>query len=156
MEFLPPDKTNNSDLYCQQSMRLKQEVPMKLINKRSVVLHHNNNSSDIFLTIQPSQAFDPKVFSAFINNEQPPKCIGAEDLVLNETTSRNVSNSSPTRQTDVYKRTDGPWPFIVCEPSLTCAADAAWFIHEHKSKSQHAQAAGSHWAAADDTLASGS
>ncbi|GBP35293.1 Histone-lysine N-methyltransferase SETMAR [Eumeta japonica] len=44
-ELLLPGKTINSDLYCQQLMRLKQEVENngpKLINRKGVDFHHNN------------------------------------------------------------------------------------------------------------------
>ncbi|GBP40029.1 Histone-lysine N-methyltransferase SETMAR [Eumeta japonica] len=44
-ELLPPGKTINSDLYCQQLMRHEQEVEKKrrqLINKKSVIFHYDN------------------------------------------------------------------------------------------------------------------
>ncbi|GBP12785.1 Mariner Mos1 transposase [Eumeta japonica] len=47
-ELLPPDKTINSDLYCQQLMRLKQGVVKKRpesFNRKGVVFHHDNARS---------------------------------------------------------------------------------------------------------------
>ncbi|GBP57350.1 Mariner Mos1 transposase [Eumeta japonica] len=44
-ELLPTGKTINSYLYCQQLMRLKQEVERKrpeVINRKDVVFHHDN------------------------------------------------------------------------------------------------------------------
>ncbi|GBP50636.1 Mariner Mos1 transposase [Eumeta japonica] len=44
-ELLPPGKTINSDLYCQQLMRHKREAEKKQpesINRKSVVFHHVN------------------------------------------------------------------------------------------------------------------
>ncbi|KAL0859687.1 hypothetical protein ABMA27_010802 [Loxostege sticticalis] len=44
-ELLPPGRTIDSELYCGQLMRLKQEVERKrpeLINRRGVVFHHDN------------------------------------------------------------------------------------------------------------------
>ncbi|TLM46186.1 hypothetical protein FEC26_18845, partial [Acinetobacter baumannii] len=44
-ELLPPGRTIDSELYCEQLMRLKQEVERKrpeLINRRGVVFHHDN------------------------------------------------------------------------------------------------------------------
>ncbi|KAJ0173665.1 hypothetical protein K1T71_010814 [Dendrolimus kikuchii] len=44
-ELLPPGRTIDSELYCEQLMRLKQKVERKrpeLINRRGVVFHHDN------------------------------------------------------------------------------------------------------------------
>ncbi|GBP47158.1 Histone-lysine N-methyltransferase SETMAR [Eumeta japonica] len=44
-ELLPPGKTISSDLYCQQLMRLEQELEKKrpkLINSKGVVFYHDN------------------------------------------------------------------------------------------------------------------
>ncbi|KAJ0175787.1 hypothetical protein K1T71_008946 [Dendrolimus kikuchii] len=44
-ELLPPGRTVDSELYCEQLMRLKQKVERKrpeLINRRAVVFHHDN------------------------------------------------------------------------------------------------------------------
>ncbi|CAK1595888.1 unnamed protein product [Parnassius mnemosyne] len=45
-ELLPSGKTIDSDLYCQQLMRLKQEIEKKIrlesINRKGVVFHHDN------------------------------------------------------------------------------------------------------------------
>ncbi|KAL0852079.1 hypothetical protein ABMA28_000324 [Loxostege sticticalis] len=44
-ELLPPGRTIDSELYCEQLMRLKQEVERKrpeLINRRGVVFHNDN------------------------------------------------------------------------------------------------------------------
>ncbi|KAJ0176797.1 hypothetical protein K1T71_007976 [Dendrolimus kikuchii] len=44
-ELLPPGRTIDSELYCEQLMRLKQKVERKrpeLINRRGMVFHHDN------------------------------------------------------------------------------------------------------------------
>jgi [histone H3]-lysine36 N-dimethyltransferase SETMAR len=44
-ELLPPGRTIDSELYCEQLIRLKQEVERKrpeLINRRGVMFHHDN------------------------------------------------------------------------------------------------------------------
>ncbi|GBP51115.1 Histone-lysine N-methyltransferase SETMAR [Eumeta japonica] len=44
-ELLPPGKTINTDLYCQQPMTLQQEVEKRrpeLINRKGLVFHHDN------------------------------------------------------------------------------------------------------------------
>ncbi|CAH2243567.1 jg12878 [Pararge aegeria aegeria] len=44
-DLLPPGRTIDSELYCEQLMRLKQEVERKrpeLINRRGVGFHHDN------------------------------------------------------------------------------------------------------------------
>ncbi|GBP18720.1 Histone-lysine N-methyltransferase SETMAR [Eumeta japonica] len=54
-ELLPPGKTINGDLYCQQLMRLKQEVEKKspeLINRNAVVVHHDNARPHTYLAAQ--------------------------------------------------------------------------------------------------------
>ncbi|KAJ0182783.1 hypothetical protein K1T71_002152 [Dendrolimus kikuchii] len=46
-ELLPPGRTIDSELYCEQLMRLKQKVERKrpeLINRRGVVFHHDKAS----------------------------------------------------------------------------------------------------------------
>ncbi|GBP79381.1 Mariner Mos1 transposase [Eumeta japonica] len=47
-ELLPPGKTINSNLYCQQLIRLKQEVEKtrsELCNRKGVVFHRDNAMS---------------------------------------------------------------------------------------------------------------
>ncbi|GBP12132.1 Mariner Mos1 transposase [Eumeta japonica] len=54
-EFLPQDKTINSDLYCQQLVKLKHEEKKKwpeLINRKGVVFHHGNARSYTSLATQ--------------------------------------------------------------------------------------------------------
>ncbi|KAL0895718.1 hypothetical protein ABMA27_011790 [Loxostege sticticalis] len=44
-ELLPPGRTIDSELYCEQLMRFKQKVERKrpeLIHRRGVVFHHDN------------------------------------------------------------------------------------------------------------------
>ncbi|GBP50438.1 Histone-lysine N-methyltransferase SETMAR [Eumeta japonica] len=44
-ELLPPSETFNSELYCQELLRFKQEVEkenLELINRKGVVFHHDN------------------------------------------------------------------------------------------------------------------
>ncbi|GBP09445.1 Histone-lysine N-methyltransferase SETMAR [Eumeta japonica] len=44
-ELLPPDKTINSNLFCQRLMRFKQKVEKKRsesINRKGVVFHHDD------------------------------------------------------------------------------------------------------------------
>lgn len=52
-ELLSPGQTINSDLYCQQLMRLKQSIQEKrpeLINRKGVVFHHDNARPHTSLT----------------------------------------------------------------------------------------------------------
>ncbi|GBP66689.1 Histone-lysine N-methyltransferase SETMAR [Eumeta japonica] len=54
-ELLPPSKTINLNLYCRQLMRLMQEAEKKrldLINRKSVVLHHDNARPQTSLATQ--------------------------------------------------------------------------------------------------------
>ncbi|KAJ0181486.1 hypothetical protein K1T71_003571 [Dendrolimus kikuchii] len=54
-ELLPPGRTIDSELYCEQLMRLKQKVERQrpeLINRRGVVFHHDNARPHISLAIQ--------------------------------------------------------------------------------------------------------
>lgn len=54
-ELLPPDKTINSELYCEQLMRLNQEVKRKrpeLINRRDMVFHHDKGGPHTFIATQ--------------------------------------------------------------------------------------------------------
>ncbi|KAJ0174901.1 hypothetical protein K1T71_010009 [Dendrolimus kikuchii] len=54
-ELLPPGKTIDSELYCEQLMRLKQKVERKrpeLINRRGVVFHHDNSRRHTSLATQ--------------------------------------------------------------------------------------------------------
>lgn len=51
-ELLPPGKTVDSDLYCQQLMRLKQSIQEKwpeLIDRKDIVFHHDNTSPHMSL-----------------------------------------------------------------------------------------------------------
>ncbi|GBP83831.1 Histone-lysine N-methyltransferase SETMAR [Eumeta japonica] len=53
--LLPPGKFINSDLYCQQLMRIKQEVKKnrpELINRKGVLFHHDNARPHISLATQ--------------------------------------------------------------------------------------------------------
>ncbi|GBP31732.1 Histone-lysine N-methyltransferase SETMAR [Eumeta japonica] len=54
-ELLPPVKTIVSNLYCQQLMRIKQEVEKKWperINRKGVVFHYDNARPHISLATQ--------------------------------------------------------------------------------------------------------
>ncbi|GBP06552.1 Mariner Mos1 transposase [Eumeta japonica] len=55
LTLLPPDKTIDSDLYCHQLMRLKQEVEQKRPdsnNRMGVVFHHDNAGPHTSLATQ--------------------------------------------------------------------------------------------------------
>ncbi|KAJ0178580.1 hypothetical protein K1T71_005355 [Dendrolimus kikuchii] len=54
-ELLPPGRTIDSELYCEQLMRLQLKVERKrpeLINRRGVVFHHDNARSHTSLATQ--------------------------------------------------------------------------------------------------------
>ncbi|GBP80521.1 Mariner Mos1 transposase [Eumeta japonica] len=54
-KFSPPGKCINSDLYCQQLLKLEQEVMKKRpesINRKGVVFHHDNTRPRTFLAAQ--------------------------------------------------------------------------------------------------------
>ncbi|GBP86613.1 Histone-lysine N-methyltransferase SETMAR [Eumeta japonica] len=54
-ELLPPGKSINSNLYCQQLLRFKQEVENKrlaLINRKGVTFHHDNARAHSSLATQ--------------------------------------------------------------------------------------------------------
>ncbi|GBP34285.1 Mariner Mos1 transposase [Eumeta japonica] len=54
-ELLPPGKTINSGLHCQQLMRLEQEVENKRpesMNRKGVILHHDNARPQTSLATQ--------------------------------------------------------------------------------------------------------
>lgn len=54
-ELLPPGKTIDSDLYCQQLMRLKEALEKnrpELVNRKGVVFHHDNARPHSSITTQ--------------------------------------------------------------------------------------------------------
>ncbi|GBP87066.1 Aldo-keto reductase AKR2E4 [Eumeta japonica] len=67
-ELLPQGKTINSDLYCQNLMRFKQEAEKKrpeAINRKGVVFHHDNARPNTSLTTQ-------QIFREWDDNTESP------------------------------------------------------------------------------------
>ncbi|GBP52959.1 Histone-lysine N-methyltransferase SETMAR [Eumeta japonica] len=114
-ELLPPSKTINSDFYYQQLIRIKQEVEKirpELINRKGVVLHHDNARPHTSLTTQQIlRKFDWEMFILSITYERmvrriclpPPmdsrnyriKCVNyIQSVVLNK---KEINRNEPSR-----------------------------------------------------------